>query len=127
MLKSCRYCGRIHDSKFICPKKPQRKKFETEQNSFRSSGTWKRKSLNIRKRDGFLCQVCIRKRHSTVNQYNSKDLEVHHITPIATDYDARLDNDNLITLCKRHHEMAERGQILAKELQEIAKEQNERE
>lgn len=124
MLKSCQYCGRIHDSKFICPQKPKRKKYDTEQTSFRSGGAWRRKSENIRKRDRFLCQICIRNKYGTVKQYNAENLGVHHITPIAEDYGARLDNDNLITLCERHHNMAEHGEIPAEELRNIAKEQN---
>ena len=30
MLKSCQYCGKIHDSKYICQEKPNRKKEVTE-------------------------------------------------------------------------------------------------
>ena len=38
---------------------------------------------------------------------------------IEEDYDKRLDSDNLITLCRYHHEMAEKGNISRKELQTI--------
>ena len=41
---------------------------------------------------------------------------VHHITPLTDDFDARLDDDNLISLCAYHHEQAERGEISAEEL-----------
>ena len=39
---------------------------------------------------------------------------------------SRLDDDNLITVCGYHHEMAESGQIDRQALHEIAKEQNEK-
>ena len=47
---------------------------------------------------------------------NYKTVEVHHITPINEDYNRRLDNDNLISLCSYHHKMADKGQIPRAEL-----------
>ena len=43
--------------------------------------------------------------------YNYKNLQVHHIFSIEEDYDKRLDNENLITLCPLHHKMAEQREI----------------
>lgn len=123
MLKSCKYCGNIHDSKYDCGKKPRRKKIRTEQNQFRSTNAWKNKSIQIRVRDHYLCQVCIRNLYHTQQQYNDKDLEVHHIIPVAEDYDRRLDNENLITLCEYHHEMSERGEIPREALKAIVRQQ----
>lgn len=125
MLRSCKYCGRIHDSKYQCSSKPVRRKIRTKQNSFRSTEVWKRKSLEIRERDRYLCQICIRKLYGTTQQYNNREIEVHHIVPIAEDWDGRLDNDNLISLCGRHHEMAEAGKISQAELKEIARQQED--
>ncbi len=123
MLKSCSYCGRIHDTKETCPKKPIRRKYETGQKKFRSKHIWTQKSRQIRARDGFLCQICVRNLYKTVKQYNAEQLEVHHIVSVQEDYDLRLEENNLITLCERHHQMAERGEIPAKVLQEIVLEQ----
>ena len=123
MLKSCKYCGKIHDSKFDCGKKPIRKKIRTMQNSFRGTQLWRRKSEEIRERDHYLCQICIRELYGTRRKYNSENIEAHHIIPLADDYDRRLDNDNLISLCGGHHEMAERGEIPCDVLLEIALEQ----
>ena len=86
---------------------------------------WKRKSLEIRERDKYLCQICMRKLYGTTQQYNNREIEVHHIVPIAEDWDGRLDNDNLISLCGRHHEMAEAGKISQAELKEIARQQED--
>lgn len=44
-------------------------------------------------------------------RYTTDALEVHHIEPIAEAWGSRLDWDNLITLCRAHHEMAEDGRI----------------
>ena len=125
MLRSCKYCGRIHDSKYQCSSRPVRRKIRTKQNSFRSTEAWKRKSLEIRERDKYLCQICMRKLYGTTQQYNNREIEVHHIVPIAEDWDGRHDNDNLISLCGRHHEMAEAGKISQAELKEIARQQED--
>lgn len=125
MLRSCKYCGKIHDSKYQCSEKPVRRKTRTKQNSFRSTEAWKRKSLDIRTRDNYLCQICIRKLYGTTRQYNNKEIEVHHIVPVAEDWDKRLDNSNLISLCSRHHEMAEAGKIPRMELIELARQQED--
>ena len=74
MLKSCKYCGRIHDSQYDCGRKPQPQK---------------------------------------------------KITYIETDYDRRLDDDNLLTVCGMHHEMCESGAIPYEVVKQIIDEQEE--
>lgn len=113
MLKSCKYCGRIHDSKYICPNKPIRNKYKvnTEEDKFRNTYVWQKKRKHIKERDKGLCQVCIRKLYNTLKQYNYIDIQVHHIIPIKENYELRLEDDNLISLCKYHHELAEKGEI----------------
>ena len=70
-----------------------------------------RKAAEILERDYHCCRVCL-----SAGIINSNDLSVHHIIPLKDDYDRRLDNDNLITLCRYHHEAAERGHISRQEL-----------
>jgi hypothetical protein len=111
MKKSCGYCGRIHDIKYDCGKKPVRIKKVSGKDKFRWTKVWQNKREEIKERDKYLCQVCIRKLYNTINQYNYNDLEVHHAISLEEDFDKRLDNDNLITLCEYHHEMAEKGDI----------------
>lgn len=123
MLKSCKYCMRIHDSKFDCGKKPIRKKQFNNKNSFRSTNAWNKKRNEIRDRDNNLCQACIRKLDDTVNQYTFNDLSVHHAISLEDDFSKRLDDDNLITLCEHHHEMAECGEIPRQVVLDIIKEQ----
>lgn len=113
MLKSCKYCGRIHDSKYVCPRKPKKNKHKevTEEDKFRNTYSWQKKRDDIKERDMYMCQVCIRKLYNTLKQYNYRDIQVHHIVPIKEDYELRLKDDNLISLCKQHHELAEKGEI----------------
>ena len=86
---------------------------------FRSSRRWREKREQIRHRDKNLCQICIR------SQYNYENLSVHHAIPIETDYDKRLDDDNLLTVCGMHHEMCESGEIPYEEVKRIIDEQEE--
>ncbi len=123
MLKSCQYCGRIHDSKFICSQRPKRKQYTTEADKFRWTGKWQKKREEIKERDLNLCQICIRELYNTEIKYNTKDLEVHHNIPINEYYNKRLDNDNLLTVCHYHHEMCESGDIPREEVQQIIREQ----
>lgn len=121
MLKSCKYCGRIHDEKYICPKKTVKKKDSTEIEKFRGSKLWKKKREEIRSRDYF-CRLCIRDKTITKDSLRTDELSVHHIIPLNEDFDRRLDEDNLITLCSRHHEDAEAGKISRATLLKLARE-----
>jgi len=123
MLKSCQYCGRIHEKSFDCGRKPKKIQYSNEKTGFRSTYAWTEKSKKIRKRDRYICQCCIRKYPGTERIINYEDIEVHHIEPLEEDYECRLDNENLISLCRTHHEDAEAGKISRTELHEIAKEQ----
>lgn len=127
MLKSCHYCGRIHDSRFDCGKKPvRRKKKYSQADYFRRTQAWTDKSIEIKQRDNYLCQICIRKLYNTLQQYNYNHLSVHHAVPIAADWDKRLDNDNLITLCSTHHKMCENGEIPREVVRKIIVEQQQK-
>lgn len=90
---------------------------------FRSSRRWREKREKIRERDKNLCQICIRNLYGADRQYNYENLSVHHALPIEADYDKRLDDDNLLTVCGIHHEMAEAGQIPYEEIKRIIDEQ----
>ena len=117
MLKSCKYCGRIHEASEMCDKKKEaeKRRWNNRKNtralSFRHSNEWTNKSKAIRGRDNYLCLCCKAMLPGTTRQYETRDLSVHHITPIEEDYEKRLDDFNLITVCKIHHEMCEQGDI----------------
>ena len=111
--KICPRCGGIHELGKSCYKNALPKK-ETAADRFRQTAKWKRKAEDIKARDCYLCQYC--KEHG---RYEYRNLSVHHITPIAEDFDRRLDDENLVTLCDLHHKQAESGEITKKELYEI--------
>lgn len=85
-----------------------------EADKFRNTQLWRRKSAEIKERDCYCCRWCLQ-----AGVLTTKELSVHHIIALTNDYDRRLDNDNLITLCRLHHDQAERGAIKAIDLQRL--------
>lgn len=122
MRKVCSKCGKIHERGFVCTAGPSVKQERNSQaDRFRNTQMWRRKSESIQARDMHLCRICLIKQFNTKLQHNSRRLSAHHIIPLAEDYDRRLDDDNLITLCSYHHELAERGVIPRPLLLELAR------
>ena len=127
MLRSCKYCGRIHDSKVVCKEKWTRTYHKKDPSKraqqIHQSARWKALSPVIRERDTYLCQVCKRRLYDTYMEFNPYTLSVHHIIPIEEDPSLAYERKNLITLCRRHHEMAEQGVIPRETLESIVLEQ----
>ena len=123
MLKVCPYCGRIHRRGEICPRKPirERRQENSKLSRFRNTNSWRRKAKAILDRDCHLCRACLAKLPGTIRQYNSERLSVHHIVPLSEDFERRLDDGNLITLCDSHHKQADSGKIKRAVLSEMAK------
>ena len=84
---------------------------------FRNSGAWKKKAEEIKGRDKYLCQVCLKK-----NIINTRELSVHHIIPAEESQALRLENSNLITVCDNCHKLCEVGRIPRTEQQAIVDE-----
>lgn len=121
-LITCKYCG-IVPRGHRCPYKTYTKKtYDTEADKFRQTRRWANKSKEIRVRDRYLCKVCEANLYNTIQQFNYKDLDVHHIEKLSENYNKRLDNDNLITLCRYHHKMADDGKIPKEALYSLIKE-----
>jgi 5-methylcytosine-specific restriction endonuclease McrA len=94
----------------------------SDQDRFRNTSAWKKKSLHIRERDQYLCQACLNGIGFTKSRRITTDnLQVHHIIPLKDDRNEALNNENLITLCETCHELAEQGKISAEKLVEIAR------
>lgn len=110
MKRYCTICHKIHEGR--C--KPEFTRYSMA-DRFRNTQVWRRKSAAILDRDYHCCRVCYAGR-----KVCTSNLSVHHITPLAVDFDRRLDEDNLITLCRFHHEQAERGAIKAADLRKLA-------
>ena len=75
---------------------------DRENNSYRlfySSKAWREKRKEILERDNHACVICSELYRITMAQ------DVHHILNLRENYDLRLDNDNLISLCSDHHKM----------------------
>ena len=128
MLRSCKYCGRIHDTRFDCGRKPKKIRFtsNTDAAQFRRKEVWKQTSLEIRDRDHNICQVCLALYESgQTNPYplGLVPVSVHHIISISHDISKALERTNLITLCSYHHEMAENGEIDSVWLSALAEQQ----
>ncbi len=119
MRKSCQYCGRIHPIGHVCAKKPRYDKPRTKGiDKFRKTRDWTNKRAEIIERDGYRCRLC--EYEKTARRYNNEVLSVHHIVPMSEDWSRRLDDDNLITLCEKHHRLAERGKYRKTLLFELA-------
>ena len=116
MLSSCVYCGRIHDNNALCEHKKsiidaRGKKHKSKEDKYRGSYDWVKTREKILKRDRFLCVVCNKLNGGNFRKFNSDLLEVHHIIPIKEDFSRRNNPNNLITVCRRHHEECEKGVI----------------
>lgn len=114
--RSCQYCGRIHEDGTACPQRPRRRKKSRREDAFRNSYAWNRKREQIRLRDFGVCRVCLAE-----GAVCFANLSVHHIVPLAEDFELRLQDGNLICLCQRHHEAAEAGRIGRRELSRLAR------
>lgn len=121
MLKTCSKCG-IVPQDHICPYRSYNKKNkDSKANKFRKTKAWTDKSIEVREKSKYLCSICMENKYNTINQFNFKNLSVHHIVPLEEDYNLRLENSNLICLCEFHHHMAEKGEIPREELLELVK------
>lgn len=113
MKRYCTVCGKIHNG--YCPRPIRIRQRNATADKFRNTQVWKRKAAAILERDFHCCRICL-----AAGILTNYDLSVHHIIPLNADFDKRLDDGNLITLCRFHHEQAERGLIPKRELLELA-------
>lgn len=121
MLKTCKYCGGLHRYGEECPLKPKaRVKEKDKYTAFRNSAAWQRVREQIKDRDMHMCRACLLNLKGTIRKYNSEETEVHHIEKLSERYDLRFTESNLISLCKIHHSMSEKGEINAEMLKKIA-------
>ena len=114
MLRSCTKCGRIHDINFKCNgggRLPQ-----TAEQALRRRTTWTNKSREIREKSKYLCAVCLDKGEARADD----DIEVHHIRKLRDYPDGLLEDDNLVCLCTYHHKQADKGELDADYLKQLA-------
>lgn len=106
MYQSCKWCDRLHPVGYACPKKPQRRRKNTEAQLFRNTYEWRRTRKRVNERDGFLCRICLMR-----GVLNREDLSTHHIVPLEESLEYATDEDWCITLCDGDHKSADRGEI----------------
>ena len=118
MFKACSKCGKIHEASFNCK---QIKVYSGgEERKMRSGSKWKAKSIEIRERAKYLCEVC-----KDIGLITYDNIEVHHIEKVTERPDLLLDNFNLVCLCQEHHKKADNGQINKEYLKELARRREE--
>lgn len=126
MMKACSRCGKIHPYNFNCRKGVDWKKYETDESKLRNTAAWHNKADEIRERSNYMCAVCYdewKKDHT--KRIEVEGLEVHHIIKVRYNPDLLLEDSNLICLCKRHHRLAESGELYQGYLARLALERDE--
>ena len=73
---------------------------DTEEQKFYWSKEWKRVKATVKARDLGVCCLCRAKENRFVNAN-----VVHHITELKEDWNLRLNPNNLICLCNKHHNL----------------------
>ncbi|MEA5151975.1 MAG: HNH endonuclease signature motif containing protein [Oscillospiraceae bacterium] len=121
MLKACQFCGRIHAKDYDCGKRPKRTRYaRDEREAGRYTSAFAAKSREIKERASYLCEVCIDK-----GRLSYEGVEVHHISKLRDRPDLLLDDANLVCLCQRCHRRADRGEIDADYLRDLAQRRDE--
>lgn len=113
-LRSCAWCGRIHPKGYNCGKRPARKSARYESEAGRYTKAWEHKAKEIKERSKYLCSFCLAQ-----GVYTYENLETHHILKLRDRPDLLLEDANLICLCRRHHKMADLGEIPEADLQAL--------
>lgn len=119
MLRACSYCGRVHAGS--CTKRQEtearraRCRKESQAAELRNATAWKKVRRWANERDRGLCRLCFED-----GKVETLHLETHHIVPLEEAPGLAFELDNLITLCRRHHEQAERGVVPMDRLRRLA-------
>lgn len=98
--KICNKCNSIVELPHNCVNiqaNREYNKFYRTNEKFYNSYEWKKKRLSILKRDGGLCKECFKIGIVEVGNI------VDHIIPLKANYELRLDDSNLQTLCSSCH------------------------
>ena len=116
-MRACSRCGKVHPYNYKCDHNKGDYKYEkSESSKLRSTNRWTQKSIEVRDKAHYLCEVC---RDNGVITYDG--LEVHHIEKLSDNKEGLLDNLNLVCLCQKHHREAESGEIDKEYLKELAR------
>lgn len=101
---ACPRCGRVHEKRMACVPPGRRHPVQdSAARRLRATAAWRKVKRMANERDGYLCVLCLQEGRLTWD-----GLETHHIVPIERAPELALDLDNLVTLCRRHHEEVEK-------------------
>ena len=117
MYRACSKCGRIHKYNEQCS---VQRTYSGDERKLRSTNAWTQKSIEIREKANYLCEVCKDK-----GTYTYDNLSVHYINKLKNNYDGLLDNYNLVCLCHEHHMQADDGLIDKTYLMDLARHREE--
>ena len=105
LFKSCSRCGKVHAKEFKCKHNAPKYRYPRAKGTeIRGTNAWAKKAEEIKESCNYLCEVCLDK-----GAYTYKDLSVHHIIKLREAPERALDNYNLVTLCRFHHQLADSG------------------
>ena len=113
-LVSCSRCGKIHARGYKC-NIGRNWSEKTNADKLRNRRQWKKKAEQIKKEANYLCEVCY---DQDIFTYDG--LEVHHIRKLREYPDGLLEDDNLVCLCRYHHQKADNGEISVDYLKDLA-------
>lgn len=116
MFKSCSKCGKIHSFNAKCKVGCESTRDNSQEAKIRNKRSYTKASKYVKENSNYLCAVCLKN-----GVLNSDNIETHHIEKIKEKPELAYDIDNLICLCKMHHQMAEIGMISKEVLHYIKK------
>ena len=121
MFKACVYCGKIHSLGVKCSARPKYKRADSIIRRVHNKKKGVKLANIVREDSNGICTVCFDN-----GVINNRDLEVHHIEKIRERIDLAFDEENLICLCRTHHQLAEVGMINKDYLRDLVKQRMEK-
>ncbi|MDB8794283.1 HNH endonuclease signature motif containing protein [Romboutsia sp. 1001216sp1] len=108
----CKHCMKIHDREYECgsKKKHRRMKQQARRNDNRykvyndcyNTSRWKKVREQVLKDANYMCEVCME-----LGKINYTDIQVHHVEKVKNNVERMYDIDNLIVVCREHHNIIE--------------------
>ena len=108
----CKHCLKVHDREHECDakKKHRRMKQQARRNDNRykvyndcyNTSRWKKVREQVLKDSNYMCEVCME-----LGKLNHEDIQVHHVEKVKNNVEKMYDIDNLIVVCREHHNIIE--------------------
>lgn len=110
----CKHCLKIHCMELKCTQMQQhirnrnanrRKQYNNKHKEYSNcynSTKWKKVREKALEQTNYMCAICLE-----LGKYNYKDIQVHHLEKIKENKNKIFELDNLIPLCREHHNQVE--------------------